>query len=126
MAPVRDGVREGADGLGGDERQVAVEDDDGPGADAGGLDGHARGVPGPQALGLLDALDVLLGGEVCPHLVCPVPHDDDDPVGPGHARGTRDPGDERTVEKLVQNLGVAGLHARSLAGGEDDRGHGHG
>ena len=122
---VGDGVREGPDGGGLDERQVAVQDHDGPLGDVGALEGDAHGVAGPQALRLLDALDVLLVRKMCPHLVGAVPHDHDDAPGPGLARGARDPGDERTVEELVHDLGVAGLHARSLAGGEDDRGHGH-
>ena len=125
VRPARDGVGKGADGLGLDEGKVAVQDDNGPSVDSGPLQRHAHGVPGAQALRLLDALDVLLVCEMSPHLVGAMPHDHDDALGPGLARGARDPGDERAVEKLVHDLGVAGLHTRSLASGEDDRGHGH-
>ena len=98
MRAAVNGLREGADGVGGDERQVAVKNDDRALGDAGGLERHARGVTGPQTLRLLDALDVLLACEMSPHLVGPVPHDNNNPPGPCLARGARDPGDERTVE----------------------------
>ena len=55
MLATGDALGKGADGLGLNERQVAVEDHDGALADAGSLDGHASGVGGAQALGLLDA-----------------------------------------------------------------------
>ena len=57
-----DGLRELGDGVGGDERQVAVEHHDGALRDATGLECDLHGVTGAQTLGLLDALD--LGGAV--------------------------------------------------------------
>ena len=57
-----DGLRELGDGVGGDERQVAVEHHDGALRDATGLERDLHGVTGAQTLGLLDALD--LGGAV--------------------------------------------------------------
>ena len=121
-----DALGKGADGLGLNERQVAVENHDGALADAGSLDGHASSVGGAQALGLLDALHVSLRGQVGADLLGAVAHDDHDAVRTGDARGTRDPADQRPVEQLVHYFGVTGLHTRSLAGSEDDRGHCHG
>ncbi len=120
------GVGELADGLGLDERKVAVEDHDGSLGNVRGLDGDAGCMARTQALGLLDALDVRLGREVRADLLGAVADDHDDAVGPGVARGARNPRDQRAIEKFMHYLGMTGLHARTLAGGENDRGHGHG
>ena len=94
----RHGVGKGADGLGFDEGEVAVQHDDGALRDAGRFDGDAGRVSRAKALGLLDALDIGLGGEVRAHLFGAVADDHDDAVGPGAARGARDPRDERAIE----------------------------
>ena len=124
---VRDGLGEGADGLGGDERQVAVEHHDGAGVDAGGLQGDLDGMAGAEALGLLHALDA--GVRVCvgglgdgADLVCVAAHDDDDAVAAAGDGGVCDPADHGLAEDLVGDLGVVRLHAGALAGGEDDGG----
>ncbi len=84
---------------------------------------------------------VTCAASMATRVACPVPRrsvcsthstsvseadDHDDAVGPGVARRARDPRDERAIEQFVHYLGVTGLHARTLAGGENDRGHGHG
>ncbi len=125
VAAVAHGVGKRADGRWLDQGQVSVENDDGAGGDSGGFDCDARCVARTQALGLLDALDVWLLGQVSAHFLGAVAYDNDNPLGSGVARCARDPGDERTVKKLMHNLGVTGLHARTLARSEDDRGHGH-
>ena len=91
-----DGLRELGDGVGGDERQVAVEHDDGALRDAAGLERDLDGMAGAQALGLLDALD--LGGAVVvgtidegAHLVGVAADDDHDAAAAGLDGGVDDP-----------------------------------
>ena len=122
-----DGLRELGDGAGGDERQVAVEHDDGALRDAAGLERDLYGVAGAQALGLLDALD--LGGAVGvgaidegAHLVGVAADDDHDAAAAGLDGGVDDPLDHGLSQDLVRNLAVVRLHAGALAGGEDNCG----
>ena len=122
-----DGLRELGDGVGGDERQVAVEHDDGALRDAAGLERDLYGVAGAQALGLLDALD--LGGAVGvgavdkgAHLVGVAADDDHDAAAAGLDGGVDDPLDHGLAQDLVRNLTVVRLHAGALAGGEDNCG----
>ena len=122
-----DGLRELGDGVGGDERQVAVEHDDGALRDAAGLERDLDGMAGAQALGLLDALD--LGGAVGigavdegAHLVGVAADDDHDAAAAGLDGGVDDPLDHGLAQDLVRNLAVVRLHAGALAGGEDNCG----
>ena len=122
-----DGLRELGDGVGGDERQVAVEHDDGALRDAAGLERDLYGVAGAQALGLLDALD--LGGAVGvgavdkgAHLVGVAADDDHDAAAAGLDGGVDDPLNHGLTQDLVRNLAVVRLHAGALAGGEDNCG----
>ena len=117
-----DGLRELGDGVGGNERQVAVEHDDGALRDAAGLERDLDGVAGAQALGLLDALD--LGGAVGvgavdkgAHLVGVAADDDHDAAAAGLDGGVDDPLDHGLAQDLVRNLAVVRLHAGALAGG---------
>ena len=120
------GVDQGRDGLGANERQVAVENHHGAGKAAQGVAHHTHGVAGAQALGLLDKLHVLLVCEVVADLLGAVAHYQHNAVDARLARGVDNPPCERLVEDLVHDLGVVGLHASSFAGGKDDRGDGHG
>ena len=122
-----DGLRELGDGVGGDERQVAVEHHDGALRDATGLERDLHGVTGAQTLGLLDALD--LGGAVGvgavdegAHLVGVAADDDHDAAAAGLDGGVDDPLDHGLTQDLVRNLAVVRLHAGALAGGEDNCG----
>ena len=122
-----DGLRELGDGVGGDERQVAVEHDDGALRDAAGLERDLYGVAGAQALGLLDALD--LGGAVGvgavdegAHLVGVAADDDHDAAAAGLDGSVDDPLDHGLTQDLVRNLAVVRLHAGALAGSEDNCG----
>ena len=122
-----DGLRELGDGVGGDERQVAVEHDDGALRDAAGLERDLDGMAGAQALGLLDALD--LGGAVGvgaidkgAHLVGVAADDDHDAAAAGLDGGVDDPLNHGLAQNLVRNLAVVRLHAGALAGGEDNCG----
>ena len=122
-----DGLRELGDGVGGDERQVAVEHDNGALRDAAGLECDLYGVAGAQALGLLDALD--FGGAVGvgavdqgAHLVGVAADDDHDAAAAGLDGGVDDPLDHGLAQDLVRNLAVVRLHAGALAGGEDNCG----
>ena len=122
-----DGLRELGDGVGGDERQVAVEHDDGALRDAAGLERDLYGVAGAQALGLLDALD--LGGAVGvgavdegAHLVGVAADDDHDAAAAGLDGSVDDPLDHGLAQDLVRNLAVVRLHAGALAGSEDNCG----
>ena len=118
-------VDQGRDGLWAHERQVAVEHDHRTGEASEGVFDHADGMSRAQAFRLLHELDVPLARKAGAHLVRAVPDDDDDALDAGPSGGVNDPPRERTVQDLVRDLGMAGLHARSLAGGEDDRGDGH-
>ena len=81
---------------------------------------------GAETLGLLDALDgdvralAVGGGHECAHLVGVAAHDDHDAAATARGGGVDDPAKQRLPENLVTDLGVLGLHARALAGGEDD------
>jgi hypothetical protein len=110
-------VYQGRNGLGANERQVAVENHHGSGKPAQGVAHHAHGVAGAQALGLLDKLHVLLVRKVRADLIGTVANHQHDAIDAGLAGGVDNPPCERLVEDLVHDLGVVGLHARSLAGG---------
>ena len=120
------GIYQGSYGLGANERQVAVENHHGSGKAVQGVAHHAHGVAGAQTLGLLDKLHVLLVRKVRADLVGTVAHHQHDAVDAGLAGGVDNPPGKRLVEDLVHNLRVVRLHTRSLAGGKDDRGDGHG
>ena len=122
-----DGLRELGDGVGGDERQVTVEHDDGALRDAASLERDLYGVAGAQALGLLDALD--LGGAVGigavdegAHFVGVAADDDHDAAAAGLDGGVDDPLDHGLAQDLVRNLAMVRLHAGALAGSEDNCG----
>ena len=122
-----DGLRELGHGVGGDERQIAVEHDDGALSDAAGLERDLYGVAGAQALGLLDALD--FGGAVGvgtvdegAHLVGVAADDDHDAAAAGLDGGVDDPLNHGLAQDLVRNLAVVRLHAGALAGSEDNCG----
>lgn len=118
-------VHERADGLRAHERQVAVEHDDGPVKAAERVPHDADRVPGAKALRLLDELHVLLVREIGADLLRAVTDDEHDALDPGLARRVDHPPGEWPVQHLVHHLGVVRLHARSLAGSEDDRGYWH-
>lgn len=110
-----------------DERQVSVEHHDGAVFDAAGLDGHLYGVAGTQAFDLLNRLDGDGGVGICvlekrAHFVCMASHDNDHAVAASGDRSVDDPVDHRFAKDLMRYLGVVGLHACALAGGEDDGG----
>lgn len=109
------------------ERQVAVEHHNGAGIDAASLDGHLYGVAGTQALDLLNRLDGDGGVGICvlekrAHFVCMASHDNDHAAAACGDRSVDDPVDHRFAKDLMRYLGVVGLHACALAGGEDDGG----
>ena len=116
------GVHQRTDGLGAEQRSVAVEHDDGvAGGEAlypgpGGVGGSAGLLlDGQRDVGVEHALEAAIGVV-----------DDDDLAGAGIARGGDRPGDHRPSADLVQELGRAGSHPGPLARGEDDndwRGH---
>lgn len=110
-----------------DERQVAVEHHNRAGIDAASLDGHLYGVAGTQALDLLNRLDGDGGVDICvlekrAHFVCMASHDNDHAAAACGDRSVDDPVDHRFAKDLMRYLGVVGLHACALAGGEDDGG----
>lgn len=109
------------------ERQVAVEHHNRAGIDAASLDGHLYGVAGTQALNLLNRLDGDGRIGVCilkkrAHFVCMASHDNDHAAAACGDRSVDDPVDHRFAKDLMRYLGVVGLHACALAGGEDDGG----
>ena len=113
VCAVGDRVGEGADGVGLDERQVAVEDHDGSGIDAGGLQRAADGVTGAEALGLLDALDdtggrrALIGtGDHGADLIGVATHNNDDAVAARRERGVDDPTGHGLSQNLVRHFGM--------------------
>lgn len=112
------------------ERQVAIEHHNGTVLDAASLDGHLYGVAGTQALDLLNRLDGDGGVGICvlekrAHFVCMASHDNDHAVAASGDRSVDDPVDHRFAKDLMRYLGVVGLHACALAGGEDDGGCAH-
>ena len=111
------------DGLGAHERRVAIEHDGRTLEVAQGVAHAHHGVPGTQALGLLDALDVGIVGKNGADFVSPVSHNDDDTVGACLASSVDRPPNQRLVEELMCDFGMTGLHTRTLAGCEDDRGN---
>ena len=109
------------------ERQVAIEHHNGAGIDAASLDGHLYGVAGTQALDLLNRLDGDGGVGICvlekrAHFVCMAPHDNDHAAAACGDRSVDDPVNHRLAKDLMRYLGMVGLHACALAGGEDDGG----
>ena len=109
------------------ERQVAVEHHNRAGIDAASLDGHLHGVAGTQAFGLLNRLDGDGGVGICvlekrAHFVRMASHDNDHAAAACGDRSVDDPVDHRFAKDLMRYLGVVGLHACALAGGEDDGG----
>ena len=132
MRAAGDRLGEGADGLGLDKGQVAVQHYDGPGVDAGRLKCGAHGMAGAQALGLLDALDgarvrralVSVGDEPA-DLVGMAAHHHDHAVAPRLERGVDHPACHGFSQNLVRHLGMIGLHARAFTGGHYNRGNIH-
>lgn len=109
------------------ERQVAVEHHNRAGIDAASLDGHLYGVAGTQAFDLLNRLDGDGGVGICvlkkrAHFVCMASHDNDHAAAACGDRSVDDPVDHRLAKDLMRYLGMVGLHACALAGGEDDGG----
>ena len=112
------GLEQARDHLGGDERVVAGEHDDGPvAADDGGRGAHRAA--GPVGLGLGHGLDVVgeRGGEVVLGR-----EDHGDPPGARLARGDDRPREHRAPAHGVQDLGQIGPHAGPLARGHDEDG----
>ena len=112
------GLEQRGDDLGGDQRVVAGEDDDGLGV-ADDVVGGAHRAAGAVGLGLDDGLGALgqARGEVA------VGRDDHgDALGAGLARGEHRPGDHRPPADGVQDLGQRGAHPRALARGHDQDG----
>lgn len=109
------------------ERQVSVEHHNRAGIDAASLDGHLYGVAGTQAFDLLNRLDGDGGVGICvlkkrAHFVCMASHDNDHAAAACGDRSVDDPVDHRLAKDLMRYLGMVGLHACALAGGEDDDG----
>ena len=103
--------------LGGDQRNVAVEDEHGRVAQVRGRGLH--GAAGPVGLGLDRELHAV--GQVA--LERPLrPVDDHDLARPGGQRRGHRPRDHGLPAEVVQDLGRARAHAGALAGGEDDDG----
>lgn len=109
------------------ERQVAVEHHNRAGIDAASLDGYLHGVAGTQALNLLNRLDGDGGVGICvlekrAHFVCMASYDNDHAAAACGDCSVDDPVDHRFAKDLMRYLGMVGLHACALAGGEDDGG----
>lgn len=109
------------------ERQVAIEHHDGAVLDAAGFDGHLYRMAGAQALDLLNRLDGDGRIDVCilkkhTHFVCMASHDNDHAAAACGDCSVNDPVDHRLAKDLMRYLGMVGLHACALAGGEDDGG----
>ena len=113
------------DGLGTNERSIAVENHRGALEAANGIAHHAHSVAGSQALRLLDKLDVGITVEDGLHLFCAIAHHNDDAVCPRLSGGVHWPPDKRMVKELVRHFGMTRLHARSLTGSKDDGCQGH-
>ena len=54
-----------------------------------------------KPLGLLDELDVIVGGEETANLLCALAHDDDRTLGASRTSGTNDPPDQWLIKELV-------------------------
>ena len=119
------------EGVGSQQRRVAGEDEDvvfGVEIEAGAGEADAGGVPGPEALVLLDELEGDLGGELLlDGLADPfgaVADDDDDPGERELDEPVEDVEDHRAAAQRVQHLRRLGAHPGALAGGEDHGGDG--
>ncbi len=110
------GLRERLDRLGGDERDVAADDDDAVGrGDLAG--GGEDGVAGAARL-LLDGERGAVGQQRLDRAVGAA--DDHDLARPGGQGGVDRPADQGLPAEVVQSLGHLRLHPRALPRGEDD------
>ncbi len=116
--------REPGQGLAGQQRGVAADDDHGAGDAAAELfEGHADGVPGAVLLVLDGGADVGVdAGQVRGDLLPGVPDDHDEVLGVQLTGGGDDVTDERAPADLVENLGSRRLHAGAFTRCEYDDG----
>jgi hypothetical protein len=105
-----------------DEGRVAREHEDEPVAALDRLLGGEDGVTGSLLFGLAREGDARPGGLL--DGVFLVADDDHDVLHPRRAEGAQDMVDEGAAQKLVEHLGLLGLHPDAAARGEDDGANG--